>query len=366
MASTDQNFQPGDRAQPFDIRSALREGLVIPAMPLALDSSRKFDERRQRALVRYYIDAGAGGIAAGVHTTQFAIREPRYGLYKPVLESVSEAVDEWDKRSGCRTLKIGGICGDTRQAVDEASFLKAAGYHAGLLSLAGHGDDTEDELIRHAQRVAGLIPVIGFYLQPAVGGRTLGYDFWRCFAEIDNVVAIKIAPFNRYRTFDVVRALAESGRAGQIALYTGNDDNIVIDLLTEYAVRTSAGTTRLRFSGGLLGHWSFWTSGAVELLAEIRKLSVQSMGIPPAMLTLAQEVTDANAAVFDAANGFAGCIAGIHEVLRRQGLLEGTWCLDPDEALSPGQAAELDRVCRSYPHLADDAFVAENLHRWLA
>jgi dihydrodipicolinate synthase/N-acetylneuraminate lyase len=350
---------------PAGLMAGLKRGMAIPAIPLALDSSRCFDERRQRALVRYYIDAGAGGIAAGVHTTQFEIRDPKHGLFEPVLSSVSASIDEWSVRTGKDVLKIGGICGQTSQAVGEASFLVSAGYHAGLLSLAGHGDDSVGDLLSHVRAVAELIPVIGFYLQPAVGGRVLPYEFWRELARIENVVAIKMAPFNRYRTFDVVRAVAESGRSAEIALYTGNDDNIVVDLLTEYAVRTAAGERRVRIVGGLLGHWSVWTKRAVELLAETNGLAATGAPIPQAMLTLAAEVTDANAAVFDAANGFAGCIAGIHEVLRRQGLLEGTWCLNPEEKLSPGQAGEIDRVCRSYPHLSDDDFVRENLATWL-
>lgn len=352
-------------AIPGSLLSALKQGMVIPAIPLALDASRHFDARRQRALVRYYIDSGAGGIAAGVHTTQFEIREPRHGLFEPVLSAVSAAVDEWAARLGKPILKVGGVCGQSPQAQREASFLAAAGYHAGLLSLAGHGDDSDEELLQHVRKVADIIPVIGFYLQPSVGGRVLSYGFWRALAGIDNVIAIKMAPFNRYRTFDVVRAVADSGRADDIALYTGNDDNIVVDLLTEYAIRTPDGLRRLRISGGLLGHWSVWTGRAVELLGKAHALSAAGASIPQSMLTLAQETTDANAAIFDAAHDFAGCIPGIHEVLRRQGILEGTWCLDPHETLSPGQAAEIDRVCRSYPHLADDAFVKENLGTWL-
>jgi dihydrodipicolinate synthase/N-acetylneuraminate lyase len=352
-------------AIPAGLGSALKNGIVIPAIPLALDASRKFDARRQRALVRYYLDSGAGGIAAGVHTTQFAIRDPEHGLFEPVLAAVSETIDEWSSRSGKAVMKIGGVCGPTAQAKNEAAFLVSAGYHAGLLSLAGHGKDTNEELLRHVREVAALIPVVGFYLQSAVGGRVLPYEFWRALAEIENLIAIKIAPFNRYQTLDVIRAVAESGR-DDIALYTGNDDNIVVDLLTEYAIRTTSGVKRMRIAGGLLGHWSVWTGRAVELLAKARELSGSGANVPQSMLTLAAEVTDANAAVFDAAHAFAGCIPGIHEVLRRQGLLEGTWCLDPEEVLSPGQAEEIDRVCRAYPHLTDDEFVKRNLGRWLA
>jgi dihydrodipicolinate synthase/N-acetylneuraminate lyase len=278
---------------------------------------------------------------------------------------VSEAIDEWAGRTGKAILKIGGVCGPTPQARNEAAFLVSAGYHAGLLSLAGHAEDSTEELLDHVRAIADLIPVIGFYLQPAVGGRVLPFGFWRELAGIENVIAIKMAPFNRYRTLDVVRAVAESGRADEIAMYTGNDDNIVVDLLTEYAIRVPGGVERLRISGGLLGHWSVWTGRAVELLAEARALSAAGAPVPQSMLTLSQEVTDANAAVFDAANGFAGCIPGIHEVLRRQGLLEGTWCLDPKATLSPGQSEEIDRVCRAYPHLTDDDFVRKHLELWM-
>jgi dihydrodipicolinate synthase/N-acetylneuraminate lyase len=333
-----------------DIRAALGRGLVIPAHPLALDAARRLDERRQRALTRYYLAAGAGGIAVGVHTTQFAIREA--GLLHPVL---ALAVEEARGRPGL--VKIAGICGATRQAVAEAVFARDIGYDAGLLSLAALGDASDDVLLAHARNVAGILPIVGFYLQTAVGGRPLGFRFWSHFVEIPSVVAIKVAPFDRYRTLDVVRAVAASGRAEEIALYTGNDDNIVADLVTEFAL----GATKLRIVGGLLGHWAVWTRKAVELLAEIHA------GRTPTAELLARGVaiTDANAALFDAANGFRGSIAGLHEVLRRQGLLEGIWCLDRDEGLSPGQREEIDRVCREHPELADDDFVAAHRDEWL-
>ncbi len=323
---------------------ALRRGLVIPAHPLALTAERKLDERRQRALTRYYLAAGAGGLAVGVHTTQFAIRER--GLLRPVLEL---AADE-DRRFEGLVVKIAGVCGPTAQAVAEAALARELGYDAGLLSLAALKDATVDALIDHAKAVAGTLPVVGFYLQPSVGGRVLPYAFWRRFAEIPGVVGIKMAPFNRYHTLDVLRAVADSGRR-DLALYTGNDDNIVADLLSSFR--------GLRIVGGLLGHWSVWTRKAVELLAEVRK------GPTPELLARGVEITDANAAFFDAAHGFAGCIAGLHEVLLRQGLLAGLWCLDPHEGLSPGQRAEIDRVYAAYPHLNDDAFVAANLADWL-
>lgn len=335
----------------FDFRAALRSGLVIPAHPLALTSSRKLDERRQRALTRYYIAAGAGGVAVGVHTTQFAIRNPDVGLLEPVLELAAEELN----RSSRPLVRIGGICGATKQASEDAALLQRSGYHAGLLSLGALRDSTEDELIAHSEAVAEIIPIVGFYLQPAVGGRVLPYSFWRRFAEIPGVVAIKIAPFNRYQTLDVIRAVISTGR-DDIALYTGNDDNIVADLLTPFRFE---GRER-RIVGGLLGHWSVWTKSAVSLLERC-----QSAAASPELLQLGIEVTDTNAAFFDAANSFRGCIAGLHEVLRRQGLLEGTWCLDPAEDLSPGQREEIDRVYQAYPHLNDDEFVAANRDTWL-
>jgi hypothetical protein len=342
----------------------LRGGVVIPASPLALNAQRRWDERRQRALWRYYIAAGAGGIAVGVHTTQFAIRDPQIGLFRPLLELACEEFDRADATRNEPLVRIAGICGDTPQALSEAELARAMGFHAGLLSLSALKEADDDTLIAHCQRVAEVIPLVGFYLQPAVGGRVLSYRFWRRFAEIENVVAIKIAPFNRYQTLDVVRAIAEAER-DDIALYTGNDDNIVLDLLTPYRFNVGGKQVERRIVGGLLGHWAVWTKRAVELLERCH-VAAQQPAIPADLLRLAIEVTDCNAAFFDAANGFRGCIAGIHEVLRRQGLLEGIWCLDPNETLSPGQADEIDRVYRSYPHLNDDAFVAEHLQEWLS
>lgn len=348
-------------------RRALRRGVVIPAHPLALTSARKLDERRQRALTRYYLDAGAGGVAVGVHTTQFAIRDPRFALYKPVLELAAETVGEWEARGGARIVRIAGVIGPTRQAVAEARLAHGLGYHAGLLGLGALARATDTQLIVHARAVAREIPLMGFYLQPAVGGRKLSYAFWRRFVEIPDVVAIKIAPFNRYDTWDVVRAVADSGRRDQIALYTGNDDSIVVDLLTEYRVPGPPGTSvRLRMVGGLLGHWAFWTRRAVTLLESVQSDRwVRRGGGMAIALSLGAQITDANGAIFDAAHQFRGCIPGIHEVLRRQGLLRGRWCLDRQEELSPGQAKEIDRVCRVYPHLADDEFVRERLDRWM-
>ncbi len=349
---------------PEQVLADLRHGLVIPAHPLALDGRRRLDERRQRALTRYYADAGAGGIAVGVHTTQFEIRRPEHGLYAPVLELASATLDEWESRSDRRLVRIAGICGQTGQALNEARTALDAGYHAGLLSLSAWKEADDDRLIGHCRAVAEAIPLVGFYLQPAAGGRLLPFSFWRRFAEIPHVIAVKIAPFNRYQTLDVLRGVAEAGRAGDIALYTGNDDHIVADLLTEYEMEGPAGKVRLGMKGGLLGHWACWTRRAVELLAECRAAREQGQ-IPSDLLTRAGQVTDGNAALFDVAHQFAGCIAGIHEVLRRQGLLENILCLNPEETLSPGQAAEIDRVIRCYPHLCDDGFVSENLDRWM-
>lgn len=329
----------------MDLGARLRKGLVIPAHPLALTAARKLDERRQRALTRYYAAAGAGGVAVGVHTTQFQIRD--CGLLEPVLSLAAE-----EARG---LVLVAGACGPTAQAVREAELARSLGYDAVLLSLAALKTATIEELIEHARAVADVCPVFGFYLQPAVGGRLLPYSFWRRFAEIENVVAIKMAPFNRYQTLDVVRAVAASGRAEEIALYTGNDDNIVGDLITPFAVEGKD----IRIIGGLLGQWAVWTSKAAELMSRVRE------GATEELLRLNAQLTDANGAVFDVANQFHGCIAGIHEILRRQGLLEGIWCLDPQEGLSNGQAEELDRVTRAYPHLTDDEFVRENLDAWL-
>jgi Dihydrodipicolinate synthetase family len=336
----------------MNVRERLAQGLVIPAHPLALTSAGKLDERRQRALTRYYLAAGSGGVAVGVHTTQFAIRDPKIGLYQPVLEL---AMEEALKRD---IVKIAGVIGPRDQAVKEAELARLLGYDAVLLSMGGLKDLETDKLVEHAKAIADVIPVIGFYLQPSVGGRPLSYDFWREFAKIENVVAIKMAPFNRYQTIDILRGVIDSGHARDISLYTGNDDNILIDLLT----RWNFGGETLRIVGGLLGHWAVWTNKAVEHLA----LAKQSgLNVPIELLTLAQQITDANSAFFDPSHGFAGCIAGIHEVLRRQGLLEGIWCLDRSESLSAGQSEEIDRVCEAYPHLSDDFFVHSHLDKWL-
>jgi hypothetical protein len=346
-----------------DILQTIRKGIAIPAHPLALTSERRLDERRQRALSRYYIAAGSGGLAVGVHTTQFAIRRPKTGLFEPVLRLAAEEMDRADTNRATPLVRIGGVCGETKQAVAEASLLRELKYHAGLLSLGAVAAWDDERLLAHCKEVAAVLPLVGFYLQPAVGGRLLSYSFWRRFAEIENVVAIKIAPFNRYQTLDVVRAVSESGR--DIALYTGNDDNIVLDLLTPFSFDAKSQQQPRRIVGGLLGHWSVWTKRAVELLDECRTLVSENQPISTTVLEKSVQVTDSNAAFFDAANKFAGCIAGLHEVLRRQGLLEGIWCLDPDENLSPGQGEEIDRVYAAYPELNDDDFVHENRDAWL-
>jgi hypothetical protein len=344
---------------PPQVLAALRQGVVIPAHPLALDAGRKLDTRRQRALARYYLDAGSGGLAVGVHTTQFTIREA--GLYRPVLELAMRSVSEWTRKS---PIMIAGLAGPTAQAVAEAEIARDLGYHAGLLSLAALKGASEDELIAHAQRIARELPLVGFYLQPAVGGLVLPVSFWRRFAQIENVAAVKIAPFNRYRTLDVIRGVVEAGAQDRITLYTGNDDHIVLDLLMPFTIVANGRETTVRIKGGLLGHWSVWVKKAVELLDRVHAAD-QANNVPADLLALDSQVTDCNAAVFDVANNFHGVIAGCHEILRRQGLLEGIWCLDPNETLGPGQKAEIDRVCASYPHLNDDAFVRANLERWL-
>lgn len=341
------------------LRKRLSQGLVIPAHPLALDSGRKLDERRQRALSRYYQEAGAGGLAVGVHTTQFAIHSPGVGLYRPVLELVREEVGRFSRRGMLQPLLVAGIVGDTRHALEEAILARELGYDCGLLSLAALPRASDSELLEHVGRVAEVLPLFAFYLQPAVGGRRLSFSFWRTLMEVDSLVAVKVAPFDRYATLDVVRAVAESGRDEEVILYTGNDDNILVDLATPYRF---AGRTELRIRGGLLGQWAVWTRRAVELLGSVKGGEFELEGL----LDWNARWTDANAAIFDAANGFRGCIPGIHEILRRQGLLEGRWTLDPAETLSEGQMEAIDRICELYPELADDDFVAENLDRWMS
>jgi dihydrodipicolinate synthase/N-acetylneuraminate lyase len=343
------------------LRSHLLQGHVIPAHPLALTETRSLDVRRQRALTRYYAAAGAGGIAVGVHTTQFEIHRPDVGLFKPVLQLAADTARECKKTSGKPIALIAGIVGSTGQAVWEAKTAAALGYDAGMLSLGALREAGQSELLAHCNRVAEAIPLVGFYLQPAVGGRVLNYGFWRHFAEIENVVAIKVAPFNRYQTLDVIRAVADSGRAQQIALYTGNDDAIVSDLLTEYRM----GEHPVRFAGGLLGQWAMWTKRAVELLDEIKTLRSESLPVPSHLLTTAAQLTDANGAIFDARHHFAGCIPGIHDVLRRQGLLANIHCVDPELTLSPLQADDISRILAAYPALNDDDFVRAHLQEWL-
>lgn len=355
-----------------ELLSRFQAGMVIPAMPLALDSDRRFDRLHQRALVRYYIDAGAGGLAVGVHTTQFAIREPAIGLFEPVLRYAAHVIDDWCDYRDTSILKVAGVCGRVVQASREAKLARKLGYHAALVSLGTYGSDEPVEvLIEHCRTVAGILPIIGFYLQPAVGGRLLPYAFWRAFAEIEDVIGVKIAPFDRYQTLAVARAVHDAGRADdagaaqRIALYTGNDDHIVDDLLTPLIFDDTDQRVPLRIVGGLLGQWAVWTRGAVQLLETIQRVWDAGDDVPMGLLRLGAQLTDANGAIFDAAHAFAGCIPGIHEVLRRQGLLAGRWCLDPEERLSPGQLAEIDRVMAAYPRLGDGAFVAQHLSQWL-
>lgn len=345
------------------IKKHLHEGTVIPAHPLALTADRKLDEARQRLLTRYYMASGAGGIAIGVHTTQFQIRDPKIGLYRKVLEL---AIEEISKAKLDRPfIKVAGVSGPTEQAVNEAKICAELGYDIVLVSTNGLGDWPEENLLERTQKIAEVIPVFGFYLQPAVGGKVLSFEFWKAFVEIENVQAIKMAPFNRYQTLDVVRALCESSRCDEIALYTGNDDNIVNDLLTTYTFNVNEKFVSKNIVGGLLGHWAVWTNKAVELLDTVKKAKKDGSAISKDLLTLNVAITDSNAAFFDAANNFHGCIAGIHEVLYRQGILKGIWCLDENEGLSPGQKEEIDRVYHDYPELNDDKFVKNNLEKWI-
>lgn len=340
-------------------KELLHQGTVIPAHPLALTYDRALDEQHQRLLTQYYLASGAGGVAVGVHSTQFEIRDPAVNLFEKVLALAAEEITASDKSD--TFIRVAGICGDTDQALKEAEIALKYNYDLGLLSMGGLQGKTEAEILDRTRAVAEVIPVFGFYLQPSVGGRIFSYDFWKAFAEIPNIHAIKAAPFNRYQTLDMVRAVCHSNRHEDIALYTGNDDNIVADLLTVYAFEVNGKTVRKRFEGGLLGHWAVWTNAAVKLFEEVKRCRDNGYQGSKELLQKGIAVTDMNAAIFDPANGFHGCIPGIHEVLRRQGLLKGIWCLNPDENLSPGQAEEITRVCEAYPALTDDSFVTEFL-----
>lgn len=338
-----------------ELKRFLDAGTLIPAHPLALTEARELDEQQQRLLTRYYMAAGAGGIAVGVHSTQFEIRDPEINLYEKVLQLAAEEVDK--ARLDRPFIKVAGICGPTAQAVQEAQTALKYGYDMGLLSMGGLQSWTEAEILDRVRAVAAVLPVFGFYLQPSVGGRIFSYDFWLQFAEIENVEAIKVAAFNRYQTLDVVRAVCHASRRDKIALYTGNDDNIVADLLTTYRFEINGETVEKEFIGGLLGHWAVWTNAAVKLFEEVKACKANGRKGMTGLLTRGVEVTDMNAAIFDPSHAFHGCIPGIHEVLRKQGLLKGIWCLNPKEQLSPGQSEEIARVCAAYPHLIDDEFV---------
>jgi len=348
----------------MNLRKHLLAGGVIPALPLALNTKRKFSEMHERALVRYYWNASCSGLAVAVHSTQFEIREPQHSLLAPVLELASRTIDGEMGKGARPFVKVAGVCGHTKQAVHEAELAKSLDYHAALVSVAAWKSEPEDEIISHYRTVSEVMPVIGFYLQTAVGGRVFSQRFWRKFAEIENLVAIKVAPFNRFQTIDVVRVVAESGR-DDVAIYTGNDDNIVIDLLTPFRFQVGGRTVERRIVGGLLGHWGVFTRSAVELFEKI-KVVRENPEIGMHWLAVAAAVTDMNAAIFDPAHGFAGCIPGILEVLRRQGLVPTNLCLNPHETLSPGQAEEINRVLAAYPEMLDDAFVREHLDTWLA
>jgi hypothetical protein len=345
---------------------SLSKGCVIPAHPLALQSDNRIDELHQKALTRYYLAAGAGGLAVGVHTTQFAIHEPKIGLYRPVLALVIETARQFTAAPHNEPIMIAGIVGDTKQAMQEASLAHELGYHLGLLSLTALKGKSIGKLIDHSRRVAEVIPIMGFYLQQTISKMTLPAEFWQKFVTIPNVLAIKIAPFNRYQTLDVLEAVAHSGRADEIALYTGNDDNIILDLLTRHEFNVDGRQVSLRVAGGLLGQWACWTKKAVEQLARVKKIRENNAPVPNDLLTLAGQLTLANKAIFDAENQFHGCISGISYVLQRQGLLKEIVTLDPAERLSDGQAERIDRIIHDYPHLTDDDFVKENLHEWLS
>jgi hypothetical protein len=343
------------------VKDLLHEGTIIPAHPLVLNKERQLDEERQRRLTRYYIAAGVGGVAVGVHTTQFEIRKPEVNLLETVLKLTADEINMAQLKRPF--IKVAGIVGPTPNAIKEAELAIKYGYHLGLVSLGGLNDYSEDDLIEHVRAVSEIIPVFGFYLQPAVGGRILSYKFWRAFADIPGVEAIKIAAFNRYQTLDVVRAVCSSERRNDIALYTGNDDNIVADLITPYRFNINGDQVEKRFVGGLLGHWAVWTKSAVELLNNIKQCVADDSKNIKKLLAKGIEITDMNEVIFDARNSFHGCIPGIHEVLRRQGLIEGRWCLNADEELSPGQMEEIDRIYKMYPQNMDDAFVKEFLEK---
>jgi len=348
-----------------NVRAHLLDGQVIPAHPLALTPSRTLDERHQVALTRYYVESGAGGMAVGVHTTGFHIHDADVGLYRPVLELAARSADEWLARTGARPfVRVAGLVGRSDQALREAATARSLGYDCGLLSLGAWREASDDAILAHCRRVADAIPLFGFYLQPAVGGRVLSYRFWREFAEIAGVVAIKVAPFDRYATLDVVHAIADSGRR-DIALYTGNDDAIVADLVTDVPVRVGGSASGYTFVGGLLGQWAVWTRRAVELLDTIKQWRAGGGDVPRPLLSYGATLTSANAAVFDVAHNFAGCLPGILEVLRRQGLVRGCWTLEPHERLSAGQADAIARITSRFPELSDDAWVAQHLDAWL-
>lgn len=347
-------------------QALIRKGTVIPACPLALTPNRKFDAQRQRALMRYYIDAGAGGIAVGMHFTQFEIRNPGIDLFVPVLQTCAEEIDAYAARTGKTIVKVAGINGRTADALQQVKTARELGYDVAIVSMAAFRGALPQEMVHHMKVLAEVMPLFGFYLLTGVGGITLPFSFWREMVELDNIVGIKIAPFNRYFTIDVCRAIAEAGKEEAITLYTGNDDSIVHDLITPFRFQVGDETRTVRIKGGLLGQWACWTRRAVELLDRVHALTASPAPIDPEWLTLAAEITDANAALFDPIRDYAGSIPGVNEVLRRQGLLETTATLKPDEVLSPGQSEEIDRVTRAYPHLTDDDFVRANLSRWLS
>lgn len=300
----------------------------------------------------------------GVHTTQFAIRKK--GLYEPVLRLAVDTVS--DLRARRPIIKVAGVSGTPEQAVAEAQLAADLGYDLALV-IPG-GSKTEDELLEKVRLVSSVIPVFGFYLQPAVGGMPLSFKFWRILSDIEGVAAIKIAPFDRYRTFDVMRGVLMSERCSEIALYTGNDDNIVADLFASLSAVVGGEKREVRFVGGLLGQWAVWTRRAVSTLAMVKR--ARKGGLVPAemreLFEEAGEMTEANAVIFDATNDFKGSIAGIGEVLRRQGLTANSKTLESRDSLSPGQSREIEEMLIRHPslHTEDDEMIRQRLDQWLA
>jgi hypothetical protein len=343
-----------------NLQNRLRDGVVIPAHPLALDDEGAVDLRAQRALTRYYLAAGVHGVAVGVHTTQFELHEDR-GLLTEVWRLAATTADE----SGRAPVLVAGLTGDTADAVVEGQIAVEAGYEVALLCPWGMADVTEAAMVERARAVGEVLPTIGFYLQESVGGRRLGRDYWRRLFDLESVVAVKTAPFDRYRTNDVVQALLEHDRWDEVAVLTGNDDNIVHDLITPYRRQVCGQEREVRATGGLLGQWAVGARAAVDVVARVAQ-AMASGAVPTSILRSAAEFVDVNAAVFDVDHDFAGCVAGVNEVLRQQGLVPTVRCLGKRDILSPGQAEQIAQVRERYPNVLDEEFVATHRDDWLA